>query len=198
MTRCLIFSDIHNDAAALKRLMDIEADYYFCAGDLVTFQRGFKEMGEIIRPRAARLYMLPGNHETEQDIADFCDAFSCTNFQGKMLNIGKVNFAGLGYSNPTPFNTPGEFTEEELARRLSDFDKLDPLVMICHAPPLNTRLDRVHEGLHAGSSAIREFIERRQPRDFFCGHIHEAEGVVEKIGMTRAMNVGKAGYLLEL
>ena len=71
-------------------------------------------------------------------------------------------------------------------------------MLICHAPPLDTTLDRVHEGLHAGSRAVREFIEKYQPRDFFCGHIHEAEGVVEQMGATRAQNVGKRGYLLEL
>ena len=70
--------------------------------------------------------------------------------------------------------------------------------MICHSPPLNTALDFVHDGLHAGSSAVAAFIEKVQPVHFFCGHIHEAEGKVIQIGATRAMNVGKKGYLLEL
>ena len=46
--------------------------------------------------------------------------------------------------------------------------------------------------------SIREFIETHQPDYFFCGHIHEAEGVVIQMGKTRAQNVGKKGYLLEL
>jgi Icc-related predicted phosphoesterase len=45
---------------------------------------------------------------------------------------------------------------------------------------------------------VREFIEKHQPEYFFCGHIHEAEGVTIEMGRTRAMNVGKKGYLLEL
>jgi Icc-related predicted phosphoesterase len=56
----------------------------------------------------------------------------------------------------------------------------------------------VHPGLHAGSTAVREFIEKRQPEYFFCGHIHEAEGVEIQMGRTRARNVGKKAYLLEL
>ena len=75
---------------------------------------------------------------------------------------------------------------------------MKPLVLICHAPPLDTELDRVRDGLHAGSRAVREFIEKYQPKYFFCGHIHEAAGVSVEIGKTRAMNVGKHGYLLEL
>jgi Icc-related predicted phosphoesterase len=198
MPRLLIFSDIHNDSQALKNLMDIDAEYYFAAGDLVSWRRGLDELGEIMKPRANRVYVIPGNHETEGDIADFCSKFGFVNFHGGKIEVIGAHVAGLGYSGPTPFDTPGEYSEAELTSRLSTFDGLKPLVMICHAPPMNSKLDRVHEGLHAGSTAIREFIEKNQPRDFFCGHIHEGEGVVEQIGSTRAMNVGKKGYLLEL
>jgi hypothetical protein len=155
-------------------------------------------MGEVMIPRADRVYVMPGNHETAQDIEEFCQRYGFVNFHEGKLEIGGVHVAGLGYSGPTPFDTPGEYSEEQLAERLEKFADLKPLVLICHAPPLNTSLDRVHEGLHAGSSAVRDFIEKHRPRDFFCGHIHETEGVVEQIGATRAMNVGKAGYLLEL
>jgi Icc-related predicted phosphoesterase len=198
MPRALIFSDIHTDGRALEKLMDTEADYYFCAGDLVSWQRGFDRMAEILKRRAGRVYVLPGNHETEQDIVEFCDRHGFINFHGATLEVAGVHIAGLGYSGPTPFNTPGEYSEAEMAARLGKFAGLKPLVLICHAPPLDTTLDRVHEGLHAGSRAVREFIEKYQPRGFFCGHIHEAEGVVEQMGATRAQNVGKRGYLLEL
>jgi Icc-related predicted phosphoesterase len=193
-----VFSDIHGDARALERLMAVEADYYFAAGDLVSWGRGLDKMGAIMRARGSRVHVLPGNHESEADIAEFCSRYGFVNFHGGVVQIGGVNVAGLGYSSPTPFDTPGEYTEAEMAARLKKFDGLKPLILICHAPPLNTPLDRVHDGLHAGSRAVREFIERAQPEHFFCGHIHEAEGVVTQMGSTRAMNVGKQGYLLEV
>ena len=198
MAKALIFSDIHNDARALERLMAIEADYYFAAGDLVSWERGLEKMGGIMKPRAARVYVLPGNHESEKDIATFCARHGFTNFHGATLQVNGMHIAGLGYSSPTPFDTPGEYTEDELATRLEKFAELKPLVLICHAPPLDTALDRVREGLHAGSRAVRDFIEKHHPAHFFCGHIHEAEGVVEQMGETRAQNVGKRGYLLNL
>jgi Icc-related predicted phosphoesterase len=71
-------------------------------------------------------------------------------------------------------------------------------VLICHAPPYQTALDRIREGLHAGSRSVADFIERYQPEYFCCGHIHEAEGVSANLGSTRAYNVGKRGHLLEL
>ncbi len=99
--------------------MAVDADYYFAAGDLVSWGRGLAQMGEIMKPRASRMYVLPGNHESESDIADFCRHFGFTNFHGASLDIAGVRVAGLGYSSPTPFDTPGEYSEEEMATRLA-------------------------------------------------------------------------------
>jgi len=196
--KLLIFSDIHSNHKALERLVAVEADYYFAAGDLVSWARGLEECGRILQPRSGRVYVLPGNHESAAQITSFCHQFGFHDFHGQTLQMGLHHVAGLGYSSPTPFNTPGEYTEAELAERLSLFGALRPLVLICHAPPYDTALDRVHDGLHAGSRSVREFVDRHQPEYLFCGHIHEAEGVRIEIGKTKAVNVGKRGYLLEL
>ncbi len=178
--------------------MAIDADYYFAAGDLVNWARGLEECGQILQARSQDVYILPGNHESASQIANFCRQFGFHDFHGKSLRIGRHHVAGLGYSNPTPFHTPGEYTEAELAARLAPFAELQPLVLICHAPPHGTALDRIRDGLHAGSVSVRDFVDRHQPEYLFCGHIHEAEGVEIEIGATKAVNVGKRGYLLEL
>ena len=196
--RLLVFSDIHNDQAALARLMDLEADYYFAAGDLVSWGRGLEACGEILRRRGERVYILPGNHESDELVAALAKKFGLQDFHGKTFEASGYHIAGLGYSNPTPFYTPGEYSEKEIAERLARFSGLEPLVLICHCPPLGTALDKVRDGVHAGSRAVREFIDRRQPAYFLCGHIHEAEGVTAQIGKTRGVNAGKRGYLLTL
>ena len=115
----------------------------------------------------------------------------------RSIQAGGYYIAGLGCSTPTPFNTPGEYSEDEMARRLAPFAGLKPLILICHCPPLGTDLDRVHKGMHAGSSSVREFIEKERPAAFFCGHIHEAEGVRLRLGDTLCINAGRRGYLLD-
>jgi hypothetical protein len=75
---------------------------------------------------------------------------------------------------------------------------LHPLILICHCPPKDTPLDQVRPGVHAGSTAVRDFIEKEQPKYFFCGHIHEAAGTEAMLGKTRGRNVGKKGYVLEI
>jgi Icc-related predicted phosphoesterase len=196
--RLLIFSDIHNDLKALQRLMDIDADRYIAAGDLSNFGKNMDAIGEIMKPKAGDVYVIPGNHETETEIDTFCSGFGFHNFHGRSFQSGDVTVAALGYSNPTPFNTPGEYSEEQLAERLRPFAGAKPLVLICHCPPKDTPLDGLKPGAHFGSTAIREFIDKHQPLRFFSGHIHECQGKEAALGQTIGRNPGKQGYLLDL
>ena len=196
--KLLVFSDIHNDRKALDKLMAIDADMYVCAGDLVSWRRELTGMAELLKPRASKMYMLPGNHESESDIAGVCDRFGFQNLHGKSIQAAGVHIAGLGYSNPTPFNTPGEYSETQIAVRLTPFATVKPLILICHCPPKDTDLDGLKPRAHFGSTAIREFIDAYEPVRFFCGHIHECEGRDAMLGRTRGANVGKRGYLLDL
>ena len=196
--RLLVFSDIHGKKSALERLMDIDADYYFAAGDLANWGRGLEQLAPVLQKRAERMYVIPGNHESEADIARMCEEHGFHNFHGQTIQVKGYTVAGLGYSNPTPFNTPGEYSEQELAARLEKFAGLDPLILICHAPPKDTKLDRAGEGQHFGSTAVRDFIVRNQPAYFYCGHIHEAAGREDTFGRTVGWNVGIEGKVLDL
>ena len=196
--KLLVFSDIHNDWKALEELLAMDADCYIAAGDQITWARGIERCGEILASRGDKVYVLPGNHESADQVAGMCARHGLHDLHGRHFQAGKWHVAGLGYSNPTPFETPGEYSEGQLADRLARFADLDPLVLICHCPPYGTALDQIRPGLHAGSTAVREFLDRHQPAHFFCGHIHEAGGVAVSLGSTRAVNVGKKGYLLEL
>lgn len=195
--KLLIFSDIHGDCAALEELLSREADYYLAAGDLLHPKHGFEQVGPLLERRRDRVLVIPGNIETESDIDRFCSRHGFRNLHGKSLEAEGKHIAALGYSNQTPFGTPGEYSEQEIEARLQPFAELSPLVLVCHCPPRNTSLDRAREGAHFGSTAVRGFIEARQPESFFCGHIHEAAGAEDRLGETVGRNVGKRGFLLE-
>ena len=194
----LIFSDIHGDAKALERLVATPAGAYIAAGDLATFSRGLDKMGPILATAKAPVYVMPGNHESESEIEAFCREFRFEFFHDRVIELAGQHIAGLGYSNITPFKTPGEYTEPQFAERLAPWASIKPLILICHCPPLNTPLDLAGEGKHFGSPTIRRFIDDHQPEWFFCGHIHEAEGVQAAMGSTRGINVGKRGYVLQI
>lgn len=196
--KLLVFSDIHGDAHALERLMDVEADHYIAAGDLCTFSRGLDAMCAILQRRGGKVWLLPGNHEHESQIETACRTYGLNPFHGRSFEAAGCHIAGLGYSNPTPFNTPGEYSEAELAARLAAFSELRPLVLVCHCPPLDTSLDEAAPGRHLGSASISAFVKLVQPRFFVSGHIHEAAGRRTLIGSTGCFSAGKGGVILEL
>lgn len=196
--RILIFSDIHGDTRTLEKLAAQPADIYVSAGDLSTFGKALEKCGDALRPLGKKCWVLPGNHETAAENASFCKKFGLTDFHRQMRLCGETWLAGLGYSNPTPFNTPGEFTEEQIGNELAALEGKAPLALIVHFPPHGTALDQVGFGMHAGSKTLRAWVERVQPRYLFCGHIHECAGKSDSLGATQCFNVGKAGYLLEI
>ena len=146
--------------------------------------------------------MLPGNHETHDDTRALCERFGFVDFHRQVRALesakGTTQWAGLGYSNITPFKTPGEYSEEEIAKALAAFDGIRPLYLVVHFPPLDTKLDEYAPGKHAGSPALREWVQREQPVRLFCGHIHETAGLSDRLGSTQCINVGKQGYTIEI
>src|SRR6266545_7369971 len=139
--KLLIFSDIHRDVRTLENLMASEADYYFAAGDLATWSEGLDQCGKILQSRAEQVYVIPGNHESADQIASLCAKYGLHDFHGQQMSIGRHTVVGLGYSNPTPFHTPGEYSEAELIQKLAPWAGINPLVMVCHCPPHRTALD---------------------------------------------------------
>lgn len=200
--RILIFSDIHGDTRQLEKLVAQPADVYISAGDLSTFGRGLERCGEALRPLGERCWVIPGNHETADENRAFCAKFGLTDFHRQVRQVpsksGTMHMAGLGYSNPTPFDTPGEYTEEQIREVLLPFDGISPLCLVVHFPPHGTQLDQVRAGMHTGSRVLRDWVHRAQPQYLFCGHIHECAGKGDALGATKCFNVGKAGYLLEI
>ena len=49
-----------------------------------------------------------------------------------------------------------------------------------------------------GSEGIRKSILTFKPDIIFSGHIHEAEGIEEKIGKTKVINIGRKGKIFEI
>jgi len=200
--RILIFSDIHGDTKSLERILATPADLYISAGDLSTFGHALERCGEVLQPLGEQLWVIPGNHETAEQNTAFCKKFGFVDFHRQVRVLegknGVTQWAGLGYSNPTPFDTPGEFSEEEIAAALAPFEGLAPLYLVVHFPPHDSQLDRVMLGRHAGSRTLRAWVERVQPAHLFCGHIHECAGKTERIGATQGVSLGKAGHVVEI
>jgi len=203
MIRIVAFGDIH---MALGRFQDIpaieSADTIILTGDLTNFGTpadAKKILDQILAVNPNVLAQI-GNLD-ELEIDDYLQELDM-NLHGQARVIGgQACFFGVGGSNIAPFKAPAEFSEKEIAHllkkayskatefiALGNRDKM-PLILVAHAPPLGTRVDKLPNGAHVGSSAVREFIERVQPDLCLTGHIHEGKGD-DRLGNTPVINPG--------
>jgi Icc-related predicted phosphoesterase len=113
-----------------------------------------------------------------------------------------------GWTNPTPWKTERECSEDELEDRLRTMvDKVHDIercIFNVHCPPYNSKIDacpKVDDELRvvyemgnpvmtsAGSTAVRRIIEEAQPMAGLHGHIHEGRGEA-RLGLTLCLNPG--------
>lgn len=193
--KIVVLTDIHGKlkhAPAMAQELH-SADLVLLPGDLTNFGRGdvALEVVETIRNMNPNVLAVMGNCDFPEVLA-FLEE-NCLSIHADHRIIGGIAFAGLGGSLPCPIQTLNEFTEHQIAAYLDTaiegVPEAMPLVLVSHQPPIDTLVDRVSIGLHVGSRAVREFIERRQPLVCFSGHIHEAIGQ-DTIGATRLINSG--------
>lgn len=197
----LFLADLHGDFAVLKEICDAASsfDAIGIAGDFTNFYspQVAGSMVEDLLLKNENLMVVPGNCDLPETAEIFKEYDISLHGQGK--SMGGIGFFGVGGSNPTPFNTPLEFSEEELESMLKNgYQKVSGLktkILVCHAPPKGT-VDCLSSGESAGSTAIREFLEDNQVELVVCGHIHEARGK-ELIGDIAVVNPGPAcnGFL---
>ena len=185
-------SDLHGSLRGIERI-NFSPDLLIVTGDITNFGRE-REAENILRQLLKitdKILAVPGNCDYPE-VSKVLDELEI-NLWCKGKIIDKTGFFGVGGSNPTPFNTPLEYSEEELEACLNEgFTKVKEAeikILVSHPPPYNTKVDRVSSGLHVGSRAVREFIEKAQPSLVLCGHIHEARGI-DKIKNTIIVNPG--------
>jgi hypothetical protein len=191
----IAFGDVHESTAAMADIPGIrEAAGVIVTGDL-TNCGGKTQAGrvlEAIRTLNPVIHAQPGNMDT-QEVTRFLEE------SGVMLHRQVRELApdlcliGVGYSTPTPFNTPGEVPETDIAAWLDELDEASAgyshRILAIHEPPGESALDVVGGGQHVGSAAVRSFIEKARLDLVITGHIHEAKGR-DDIGGTPVFNPG--------
>jgi Icc-related predicted phosphoesterase len=198
----LLFSDVHGDLDACRRLVDRadDVDVVVGAGDFCVARRNLAAPIETLSAINTPTVLVPGNAETEDEIAEQLSAtgWSAAHvLHGSGTTIGGVPFYGLGGGVPvTPFGPWSyDFTEDAARDLLADCP--EGAVLVSHSPPKNA-VDRDSKGKSLGSTAVRGAIEEKHPVLTVCGHIHGSWGQTAEIGSTSVVNAGPEGLVRKI
>jgi Icc-related predicted phosphoesterase len=93
----------------------------------------------------ANIFDVAGNID-QPDVARYLEDIGLS-LHGKGRIIDDVGIVGLGVSNYTPFETPFEFSEQELAKLLakgiSQIGNTKDHILVSHTPPFQTKIDKL-------------------------------------------------------
>ena len=193
--KILAFTDLHGRLDGFIRIeQEIEqADLILLAGDITNFGHS-TEMDLVL----SELRKINSNILAVHGNCDYPDVLESLeqrdiSLHSRVLVYKQIQFAGLGGSTACPGKTPSEYSEPDLKVLLQiTREQMDPAlltVFVTHQPPSGTINDRIANGRHVGSKAVREFIETTQPDICITGHIHEGIGE-DHIGKTLVINPG--------
>ncbi len=164
---------------------------------------------ERLEESGVSIYITGGN----DDIAEIEGIIGGSSYvidpEDKVVEIdGRFEMISTGWSNPTPWKTARECSEEQLASKIekmaAQVKDMKNCIFNLHVPPIDSGIDtcpKLDENLKpviaggeivmtaGGSTSVRKAIETYQPLLGLHGHIHEAKGF-SKIGRSLCLNPG--------
>lgn len=196
--KILAASDIEGNSAVAESLAqkaeDEKVDLVILAGDL----HGMRESRGIISPfkkRNQKVLFIPGNWDTSIETTTIKDFYSIRNIDDYYVHYEGIDIVGIGTKD---MNLHLE-ENKAWASLMKNFERIQ------HKPSKKILVSHLHaEGTIAefsgvrGERVLRKAIDEFQPDFFIAGHIHEAEGLEQKIGKTKVIQVGRKGKIIEI
>jgi uncharacterized protein len=192
--------DIHGDSSLAKKLA-IKAkgsDLVILCGDLTYFDSPVEGIIAPFKEQGLRVMIIPGNHEgvvTTEALAQYYEVKNLHGYSVKYDDIGIFGAGGSCVVGPSPL-----ILEDDMFSLLQQgFEKIKYLpkkIMVTHEHPKGSNIEKF-TSFFPGSAVISKAINEFKPDFLLCSHVHEAEGIEEKINNTKVINVGKEGKFIE-
>lgn len=200
--KILAFTDIHGSLSALRRIerkvKSQKPDLLVCAGDVSIFERGIIGIMRKLNKLNKKIVIIHGNHEDASTFIKLSKLFKNIIFIHKKYFIkNNTLFLGYGGGGFSIIDKGFEKTAKEKFKDMIKNNQDKKIILVTHAPPYKTRLDKLIQG-HCGNKSIRHFVEKNKVDLLICGHLHENFGKEDKIKRTKIINPGPYGKIVEI
>ncbi|MBW2981033.1 metallophosphoesterase family protein [Candidatus Woesearchaeota archaeon] len=199
--KILAAGDLHGDTTLAKELSEKakkeNVDLVVLCGDLTMAESSTKNIVGPFVKVGKRVVLIPGNHETIATADFLAELYNVTNLHGYYIKYKDIGLFGCGGANIGL----SQLTEDEiygaLKKGFEGVKELKKKIMVTHVHPSGTLMEKLTD-IFPGSDGIKKAVEKFKPDILLCSHVHEAEGIEEKIGKTKVVNVGKKGKIIDI
>jgi hypothetical protein len=199
--KILAAGDIHGDSRLAKKLADRaekeNVELVILCGDLT---QGEKSTEGIIGPfvkKHKRVLLIPGNHESVATADFLAEWYGVKNLHGYSVKYKDIGFFGASATNIGIHRVSEDETFKLLKQGFDHLKDVKTKIMITHTHPRGSKMEKLSSFVF-GSDAVSKALKKFKPDVLLCSHVHEAEGLEEKVGNTLVINVGREGKILDL
>lgn len=198
--KILATGDIHGDTKLAKKLAEKaekeKVDLVVLCGDLTYAEQSTDNLVGPFVKKGKKVILVPGNHESVATSDFLAEVYDATNLHGYAIKFKNIGFFGCGGSNIGVHQSSEKEIYDLLKQGHDKLKQIKTKIMVTHVHPKGSKMDKM--GLFPGSSGIKRAIDKFKPDILLCSHVHEAEGIEEKVGKTKVINVGRRGKIIEL
>lgn len=199
--KILALGDIHGDTELVKkqaeRAKKEKVDLVILCGDLTQAEKSTENIIGPFVKNNLKVILIPGNHETIATADFLAELYNVKNLHGYYVKYKDVGLFGCGGGNVGLF----QLTEDEIFKALKQghegIKNLKKTIMVTHVHPSGTKMEKFTK-FFPGSKGIEKAVKQFKPSILLCSHVHEAEGLEEKLGKTKVINVGRKGKIIEI
>ena len=200
--KILAFADTHGSLLALRRIEQKtkaqNPDLLVCAGDISIFEHGIIGIARRLNKLNKKIIIIHGNHEDDSTFIKLSRLFKNIIFiHKKCFVFNNLLFLGYGGGGFSIVDKEFEKIANTKFKKIIKQNKYKKIILVTHAPPYKTKLDKLVEG-HCGNKSIRHFVEKNKVDLLICGHLHENFGKEDKIKKTKVINPGPFGKIVEI
>ena len=199
--KILAAGDIHGDIGLAEKLAEKakkeNVDLVVLCGDLTLSDMSTDNIIGPFKKRQEKVLLIPGNHETVATADFLAELYGMKNIHGYSVKYKDVGIFGAGGANIGLFQSSEKELYDLLKKGHDKIKYLKKKIMVTHVHPSGTKIEKF-TNIFPGSSGVRRALEKFKPDLLLCSHVHEAEGIEEKVGKTKVINVGKRGKIIEI
>lgn len=199
--KILASGDIHGDTKLAEKLAEKaekeKVDLVILCGDLTMAEMSTDNLIGPFKKRNQKVLLVPGNHETIATADFLAQLYGATNLHGYSVKVGDVGLFGCGGANIGLFQLDEKEIFDLLKKGHKYVEGMKKKIMVTHVHPKGTLMEKFTD-MFPGSDGIKKAIDEFKPDILLCSHVHEAEGIEEKVGNTKVINVGKKGKIIEI
>ncbi|MFA5176349.1 MAG: metallophosphoesterase [Candidatus Nanoarchaeia archaeon] len=199
--KILAAGDIHGDTKLVeelaKKAVKEKVDLVVLCGDLTYAEMSTENLIGPFVKKKLKVILIPGNHETFATADFLAELYDVTNLHGYFIKCKDVGLFGCGGANIGLSQLSESEIFNTLKKGYEGVKNLKKKIMVTHVHPSDSVMEKF-TNIFPGSKGVKKAVDIFKPDLLLCSHVHEAEGLEEKLGKTKVINVGRKGKIITI